>query len=148
VADGPVGRRLAGIETQPAVARAHIKLINESTEPNAWIVSDNFEPVFFNVEQSAQRRLLLIDEEGVAVQGAAVESVAEVPGSLEKLFDLGMRVYFVGDIDKLERRGWLDRYAIERVAARGIDHDRITMEVFRLTRRPTPVTRSEARPPG
>jgi 4-amino-4-deoxy-L-arabinose transferase-like glycosyltransferase len=135
VADGPVAQRLAGIETPPAVARAHMKLINESTEPDAWIVSDNFEPVFFNVEQTAQRRLLLIDEEGVEVQGAAVESVAEVPGSLEKLFDRGMRVYFVGNIDKLERRGWLDRYAIERVAARGIDHNRITMEVFRLTRR-------------
>jgi hypothetical protein len=112
-----------------------VRLINEVTEPDAWIVSDSFEPVFFNVEQTARRRLLMIDEDGLSADAATVPSLAEDPARLETLLSHGARVYFVGDIEAPSRRGWLERYALERVAHRRIDRDRIMLEVWRLTPR-------------
>jgi 4-amino-4-deoxy-L-arabinose transferase-like glycosyltransferase len=134
--DGPLLRGVVlGIEVPPPIAREHMRLINEVTQPDAWILSDSFEPVFFSVEQRARRRLLLIDEEGVAADAAAVQSVAEVPGSLERLLSRGERVYFVGDVHRLKRRRGFRGYAVERVAARSTDHGRVLLEVWRLTRR-------------
>jgi hypothetical protein len=78
-----------------------MKLINASTDPSPGSISDKLRsPCFFNVEQSAQRRLLLIDEEGVAAEGAAVrERRRGAPAAWRSCFDQGAHVYFVGDID-------------------------------------------------
>lgn len=135
--DGQLGRRLvAGEEPSPAFAREHMRLVDETTEQDAWIVSDSFEPLFFSVVETGRRRLLEVDEDGLAADAAAVETLTDVPERLDELLAVGAHVYFVGDPDQA-RQGRLGGYALTLAASHTFNHGWTTQEVWRVSR-PTP----------
>jgi hypothetical protein len=133
VLDGSLGRRLvAGEEPSPAFAREHMRLVDQVTEKDAWIVSDSFEPVFFSVVETGERRLLEIDEDGLAADDVAVETLTEVPERLDELLARRVPVYFVGDPDQA-RRGRLGGYALTLAASHTFYHGWTTQEVWRVS---------------
>jgi hypothetical protein len=133
VLKSPLGQRVvADREQVPAVARDYLKLIDEVTEPDAWIVSDLFDPLFFFAEERSHRRLLVVFEDHVAADDVVVETLTEVPERLAELLARGAHVYFVGDPEKV-RRSVLGRYVLEPVARRTYYHGWITLDVWRVS---------------
>jgi 4-amino-4-deoxy-L-arabinose transferase-like glycosyltransferase len=132
--DGPLGRQVAaGEEPSPAFAREHMKLVDAATEPDAWIVSDSFDPLFFSVVETGHRRLLQVDEDGLAADDVRVETLTDVPERLDELLAGGAHVYFVGDPDRA-RQGRLHGYALTLAASHTFYHGWTTQEVWRLSR--------------